>query len=110
MPVLYFDSGGIPEYCEGFGVKFDKNFSEKLSEIIKDYEIYRKKLNTYPFSAEVMCKEFFDTFKNVQNKKVINEIKINKIFRDLFLFKNKFQKLLTSINLKQYLKHLVKRT
>jgi hypothetical protein len=57
-----------------------------------------------------MCKEFFDTFKNVQNKKVINEIKINKIFRDLFLFKNKFQKLLTSINLKQYLKHLVKRT
>ena len=56
-----------------------------------------------------MCKEFFDTFKNTQSKKVISEIKINKIFRDLFLLKNKFQKLLTSINLKQYLKHLVKR-
>ena len=38
-----------------------------------------------------MCKEFFDTFKNTQSKKVISEIKINKIFRDLFLLKNKFQ-------------------
>ena len=109
LPILYFDSGGIPEYCDGFGVKFDNNFSEKLYEIIEDYAIYRKKLNTYPFSAEVMCKEFFDTFKNVQNKKKFSEIKINKIFRDLFLLKNKFQKLLTSINLKQYLKQLMKR-
>ena len=75
MPILYFDSGGIPEYCDGFGVKFDNNFKEKLYEIIDGYEIYKEKLNTYPFSAEVMCKEFFDTFKNTQSKKLLVKLK-----------------------------------
>ena len=42
LPILYFDSGGIPEYCDGFGVKFDNNFKEKLYEIIDGYEIYEK--------------------------------------------------------------------
>ena len=33
LPILFIDSGGIPEYCEGFGVKFSlENFEQKLDE------------------------------------------------------------------------------
>ncbi len=109
LPVLYFNSGGIPEYCDGYGVKFDNNFEEKLLEIIKDFEIYKDKLKKYPYSAEVMCQEFYETFNNVKKNKIIKEAQVNKLVRDLFLVKNKIQKLLTSINLKHYLKQLLKR-
>lgn len=109
LPILYFNSGGIPEYCDGYGVKFDNNFEDKLSEIIKDFEIYKDKLKEYPYSAEVMCLEFYETFKIVKDKKIIIETQVNKLVRDLFLVKNKIQKLLTSINLKYYLKQLLKR-
>ena len=108
VPILYFNSGGIPEYCDGYGVKFDNNFEDKLSEIIKDFEIYKDKLKEYPYSAEVMCFEFYETFKIVKDKKIIIETQVNKLVRDLFLVKNKIQKLLTSINLKYYLKQLLK--
>ena len=109
LPILYFDSGGIPEYCDGYGVKFDIDFSQKLNEIINDYDNYKEKLKGYPFSADVMCNEFFNTFIEVSNSKDILEIKVSKILRDLFLLKNKTQTLLTSINVKQYLKYLLKR-
>lgn len=109
LPILYFNSGGIPEYCDGYGVKFDNNFEEKLLEIIKDFEIYKDKLKKYPYSAEVMCQEFYDTFNIVKDKKIITETQINKIVRDLFLVKNKIQKFFTSINLKYYIKQLFKK-
>ena len=58
LPILYLNSGGIPEYCNGFGVKFEEDFSDKLYEIIDNYDIYKEKLKNYPFSSEVMCKKF----------------------------------------------------
>ena len=43
MPILYINSGGIPEYCDGFGEKFNPlNFETKLEEIIKNYEEFGK--------------------------------------------------------------------
>ena len=32
LPVLFKKSGGIPEYCESFGVEFEEDFIEKLNE------------------------------------------------------------------------------
>ena len=42
LPILYFDSGGIPEYCNGFGVSFNDDFENRLTEIIKNYDIYKE--------------------------------------------------------------------
>lgn len=109
LPILYFNSGGIPEYCNGFGVKFEENFSEKLYEIIKDYEVYKEKLNNYPFSSEVMCKEFFDTFIKILKSKQITVINVNSFIRNLYLIKNRLHKFLTGINLKQFLKNKLKK-
>jgi hypothetical protein len=38
-----------------------------------------------------------------------SKVKINVLMRDLFLLKNRFHKTLTGINVKQYLKHKLKR-
>ena len=109
LPILYFNSGGIPEYCEGYGVEFEENFKEKLDEIIRDYNKYSTNLKKYPFSAEVMCKEFFETFMNVLQNKDNSEVKVNKIVKELFVLKNKIQRLVTGFTLKQYIKQKIKR-
>ena len=30
LPVLYIDSGGIPEYCDGYGVSFQDNLKKNF--------------------------------------------------------------------------------
>ena len=45
LPLLYINSGGIPEYCEGYGVSFEEhNFVEKLGEIITEYDHFFEKI------------------------------------------------------------------
>jgi len=72
LPVLYVDSGGIPEYCKGFGLSFEAdNFEQKLENIIDNYDTYSNKLSHYPFNAEKMCNEFYELFNNLVNKNSI---------------------------------------
>jgi len=91
LPILYRDSGGMPEYCNGFGVSFDEgNFEERLSNIIKDYEIYKSKLKKYPFNSNQMCDEFYYLFDDLVSKQN-NSFKKNRISLKgkLFLYKNR---------------------
>ena len=107
LPILYFDSGGIPEYCSGFGVSFNEDFENKLIEIIQNYDIYKEKLKNYPFSSEKMCKEFFSLFEELISIEDTNQKnKINNVYGYLFILKNKFLKLFRDIvylNLRNYL-------
>ena len=97
LPILYINSGGIPEYCNGYGVMFnDKNdFEDKLNESIKNYDSISIKVKDYPLSAELMSKDFLELFKKlVENKeKYISEriITLNNslISRKLYSFKRK---------------------
>ncbi|MDA9645438.1 glycosyltransferase [Candidatus Actinomarina] len=109
LPILYFNSGGIPEYCDGYGLEFYDNFEEKLYEIIENFEHHKKKLKNYPFSAESMCEEFLECFNNIKANKERNDTEVIKILSNLFIFKNKVQKLLTTISIKQYLKMVLKK-
>jgi hypothetical protein len=70
LPLLYINSGGIPEYCNGFGVSFDShNFVDKLNEIIKNYDLYLKRIEKYPFSSEKMCQDYESLFNELNTKK-----------------------------------------
>ena len=75
LPILYTESGGIPEYCNGFGLSFNEDFEDKLSEIILNYDLYIQKLNNYPFNSDKMCEEFYKLFE-----KLIYEKKKTKVF------------------------------
>ncbi len=109
LPILYFNSGGIPEYCVGFGVKFENDFENSLLKIIENFEYYKKSLSSYPFSADSMCQEFFHKFCNVKENKKNVTTKVNIASMYFYLLKNKAQKLITSFTIKQYLKQIVRK-
>jgi glycosyltransferase involved in cell wall biosynthesis len=66
LPILYINSGGIPEYCDGYGVEFtEDNFQEKLLDILENYEFFRKSMQSYPNNSDKMSKEFLNVFENL---------------------------------------------
>ena len=66
LPVLYINSGGIPEYQKNYGIEFNKNnLEEKLYEIFNNYEYYFEKNKSFDFNSKVMCKEYFDVIKSI---------------------------------------------
>jgi len=82
LPLLYIKSGGIPEYCRGFGVEFDStNFIDKLYELRENYDYYCKKLNYYPHNSIKMSEEYLSTF----NTLIKHDLTINNYKRKLNL-------------------------
>ena len=71
LPLMYINSGGIPEYCSKFGIMYTlNNLEEKLEEMITDYEKYENALKSYPFSSDKMCKDYLQLFqKTISNRK-----------------------------------------
>lgn len=66
LPILYINSGGIPEYCEGYGVMFnEENFEEQLNEIILNYETYFENLKNYKFNSLKMCNDYLLFFEEL---------------------------------------------
>ncbi len=70
LPIMYIDSGGVKEYCEGFGLEFDLiNFEDKLNEAYENYDEYLEKIKEYPRNSEHMCFEFLKFFEELLEKK-----------------------------------------
>ena len=94
LPLLYLDSGGMPEYCDGFGLSFDGNFENKLKYMIENYDKYKTKMTSYPFNSMKMCDEYYSLFVDLVNNKH-RDLKKNtqmNIASYLFLLKQKYQK------------------
>jgi len=104
LPILYLNSGGMPEYCEGYGLSFHEDFEQKLELIIQDYDTYKNKMSNYPFNSIKMCDEYYSLFKDLillNNKKSYK--KKNFILVKTFLLKQKILKIFR-VNLKQKIK------
>jgi len=68
LPILYFNSGGIPEYCQGYGLEIDmENFEEKILYMIDYFDIFKNKMKNYPFKSENMSKNYLNLFNNLRN-------------------------------------------
>ena len=100
LPILYIDSGGIPEYCNGYGVKFNSNnFESKLLEIIENYDYHLKNIKDYKYNSDNMCKEYMNLFEILyaeksrifKNRKIL--FNVNKINKYFFNLSNKIKKL-----------------
>jgi hypothetical protein len=70
LPLLYINSGGIPEYCSGFGEIFDKyNFEQKLEKLMYEYLKSLENMKNYPNNSITMCTEFENLFiEMLENK------------------------------------------
>ena len=70
LPILYINSGGIPEYCDGYGEEFDDtNFKEKLEAIINNYDLHFENLKKYDKDSNNMCDEYFTLFRDLLERK-----------------------------------------
>ena len=57
LPLLFIESGGIPEHCEGYGVSFNnENFKEKLYEITQNYDEFFNLMKDYPLALNKCVK------------------------------------------------------
>ena len=109
LPILYINSGALPEYCNEFGQEFNKeNFIEKLENISKNYDVLFKKLSNYPFTFSNAAKNYLTIFEeNLLSK---DAIIINRKLQFKFVvkfnyYKNSFIKIIYKkfINFKQFL-------
>ena len=73
LPMVYRESGGLPEYCFGYGESFDENFESSLKKLIENYEFYAKNLEKYPFKSDKMCQEFMNLFNDLLSQENLGE-------------------------------------
>ena len=54
LPLLYRNSGSMPEYCNGFGLMFDglEDFENKLQQMLIEYPTWQARINDYPHKLE----------------------------------------------------------
>ena len=87
MPILYLESGGIPEYANGYGLSFQlKNFRKKILEFIGNYDYYYQNLKFFPYVSTKMCEDYLDAFNEVLENKEIYLKNRNKPSFSLFKF------------------------
>ena len=68
LPILYVNSGGIPEYCQDYGLEIDmENFEEKILYMIDYYDIFKNKMKNYPFESKKMSSNYLELFNNLQD-------------------------------------------
>ena len=113
LPILYLNSGGIPEYCEGFGVSYNnlEEFEDKLKSIISEKEKYINNLESYQFDSENMNKEYLELFETLvlEKKESSKNLKTSKKVFYLFRFKiRKLTRNFSQVNLRIRIKKLLK--
>ena len=66
LPVLYIESGGIPEYCQNFGLETTLyNFEDRLSYMIQYFDKFTKNIKSYPHNSEKMCENYLNLFTEI---------------------------------------------
>jgi hypothetical protein len=65
LPLIYRDSGCMPEYCAGFGIPFHGpvDFENGLERLMADYGRLVEIMPGYPWTAERMTREWIALFE-----------------------------------------------
>lgn len=75
LPVLYIESGGIPEYCKGFGIPFTpETFFQALEKMREEYDEHVAALSRYNKTATQMAEQYYTLAKElVANKETYKD-------------------------------------
>ncbi len=66
LPLLYLESGSLPEYCQGFGVPFTpEDFEDRLEEMRRRYPELVTRMPRYPHQAPRMCRQYHRLFRHL---------------------------------------------
>ncbi len=70
LPILYRESGCMPEYCEGFGFGFEgATFEGALNKLFVQYQEVSSRMASWNNKSSVMCEAYHALFKNLLENK-----------------------------------------
>ena len=71
LPLVFRQSGALPEYCTNYGEGFDSIDSAwtAIRKIQNNYSEYAHRMQTYPADAEIMGAEYLEVFRNLVSEK-----------------------------------------
>jgi hypothetical protein len=86
LPLIFINSGCLPEYCSGYGVQIENiaEIENAIEKMMKSYSQYRVKMRDFPNTSNRMIGEYVKYFENlVENK---DEIRSNRrLWRNPFM-------------------------
>ena len=89
LPLIYRNSGALPEYCDGFGIGFcDSFFVEAIEQMMEKYKFFKNKINEYNNNSKNMTNQYFDLFEELLIKKDQIVYKRNLFKSPIIIFKN----------------------
>lgn len=64
LPLVFRNSGALPEYCRGFGEMFEdsESFWSALKQVTNQYRMYSERMRSYPSDISVMGQAYLDLF------------------------------------------------
>jgi len=66
LPLLYIESGAMPEYSAGYGIGFTPtNFEQQLARMVAEYPQWAAKMGDYPFTDTRMVGEYTALFEKL---------------------------------------------
>lgn len=75
LPVLFLNSGSLPEYCAPYGIEFNLiNFEEKLLEMKNEYLRLRGKVLECPYTGSRMSAQYISVFEELFSKRRQNPL------------------------------------
>ena len=102
LPIIYRNSGALPEYCGDYGIEFqDQEFLPALKRMLKEYPKYKAKIVKYPHNSERMNNEYLNLFLKLSHNR-------NEIIKKRTFFKSPLVLLLNFVFLILKLRHRIK--
>ena len=71
LPLIFRKSGAFPEYCNGFGLEFDKveEIPDILMTIMANFPKYKNRMSVYPHTSDRMCAQYIRLFEELDANK-----------------------------------------
>lgn len=70
LPVLYLESGAMPEYCTGFGIGFaEDGFEAALETMLRDYAGWSARMPDYPHIAARTTAAYLELFDELLERR-----------------------------------------
>ncbi len=111
LPIIFRNSGALPEYCLKYGISFEENnFLPALKKMMNEYFYYKKIISNYPNNSLKMTNEYLSLFSYLTKKRnliVKNRNLIRSPLKFVLNFIFLFMKLKNTI--KYFLKIIIKK-
>lgn len=98
LPLMYRNSGALPEYCRDFGIAFTgpEDVEQALTTMMAQYAQWQSQMNQYPNNAQTMCHQYENLLANgvthspLDRHSALNRFSLSLLSKTLFWYDHLF--------------------